>query len=95
MDPAVLSVYWGDEPATAAIDNMYRIMRAKDGKENSGKARRIRWEELVCVLERLELHLGWEVVEGTDAYTKDEDSHKSRVLGESKQRIRHADSVHR
>lgn len=64
---------------------MYRIMRVKDGKAEETEireVRRIRWEELVCVFERLEKDLGWSAVDGTTVYTRDEGSHKSRVLGE-------------
>jgi hypothetical protein len=72
---------------------MYRIMRVKgySGKdlneqqrEEDELARRIKWDELVFVMESLEEEYGWVEVEGTDVYTKDEDpSHKSMVLGES------------
>jgi hypothetical protein len=65
---------------------MYRIMRVKGGKAQAGEeeeARRIKWDELVYILEELEKELGWGVVDGTEAYTKDNPDHKSMVLGES------------
>ena len=92
VDPSTLSIYWGgDDPNAKAIENMYRIMRAKsrNGKkttkeetEEEGKARRIKWEEMVCAMEYLDKEHGWGVVDGTGVYTRDEDpSHKSMVLG--------------
>lgn len=91
VDPSVLGVYWGkidaSDPAKAAIDNMYLIMKVKGGgisKEEEDKAKRTRWEELVCVMEHLEEKFGWGSMDGTEAYTKDEKpEHKSRILGES------------
>jgi hypothetical protein len=66
---------------------MYAIMRVKAGKASSDeekKTKETRWEELRSVMELLEKRLGWEMVDGTKAYTSDKDpSHKSMVLGES------------
>lgn len=91
MGPEVLGHYWGRhnaaDPTSAAVDNMYRIMRVKAGKETrevEQLARRIKWEELVCVMENLEKDLGWEPQDGTKAYTSDRAAaHKSMVLGKS------------
>jgi hypothetical protein len=66
---------------------MYRIMRVKAGGapvEEENKAREIKWEELVCVMEMLEERFGWAPQDGRKAYTRDEsESQKSMVLGES------------
>ena len=91
----MLGLYWAkhnaDDPTAAAIDNMYRIMRVKDGKSETGEehtARIVKWEELVCIMELLEDRLGWARQDGTGAYTRDEsESHKSMVLGESSRLI--------
>ena len=69
---------------------MYRIMRVKSGKlpaseqkEQEQTARRVKWDEMVCILQHLEGEHGWGVVDATKVYTRDEDpSHKSMVLGE-------------
>jgi hypothetical protein len=70
---------------------MYRIMRVKSGSELTGeerereetKARQIKWEEMQSAMKYLEKEHGWGEVDGTTAYTRDEDpSHKSMVLGE-------------
>jgi hypothetical protein len=91
VDSAVLGLYWTrheqSDPTSAAINNMYRIMRVKEGKAKDGEeetARTIKWEELVRVMELLENRLGWAPQDGRGAYTRDEsESHKSMVLGES------------
>jgi hypothetical protein len=91
----VLGLYWANhnsgDPIAAAIDNMYRIMRVKEGKSETGEehtARTVKWEELVCVTELLEDRLGWARQDGTGAYTRDEsESHKSMVLGEPSSQI--------
>lgn len=91
VDPAVLRVYWGKidpaDPTRAAIDNMYLIMKVKGGGstvEQQERAKRVRWGELVCAMERLEEKFGWKAIDGTAAYTKDEKpEHKTRILGES------------
>jgi hypothetical protein len=83
----VLGHYWtGSDPCAAAIENMYRIMRVKGGKADEAedaKARQIKWDELCAVMAELEKQHGWEPVDGTTFYTRDEEpSHKSMVLGE-------------
>ena len=85
----MLSTYWGDNPADAAIENMYRVKRIKDGEEKSKdedtKARRIKWEELTSIMKSLEKEHGWERVDGTKYYTKDEDpSHQSLVMKQNR-----------
>lgn len=91
VDPNILGHYWGkrnaSDPSAAAIDNMYRIMRVKAGKESTEAetiVRQTKWEELLCVMESLEKELGWAPQDGTEAYTSDRSaSHQSMVLGES------------
>lgn len=91
----MLGLYWAkhnaDDPTGAAIDNMYRIMRVKEGKAEKGEehtARTTKWEELVHVMELLEDRHGWARQDGSGAYTRDEsESHKSMVLGESSRPI--------
>jgi hypothetical protein len=92
VEPSILGNYWDkDDPAGAAVENMYRIMRVKAGEETpeaENKARQIKWEELICVMEHLERMVGWAPQDGTQTYTSDAAaSHKSRVLGESKHTI--------
>ena len=90
VDPRILGRYWGKhdapDPTAAAIENMYRIMRVKAGKETTEeeiKARQIKWDELVCVMENLAEELGWASQDGRTAYTSDKSkAHKSMVLGE-------------
>lgn len=86
VNPSVLKVFWGQtDPVKAALDNMYLIMEVKGGHETAEKeaeAKEKRWKELLCVMETLEQRFGWEEVEGTEVYTKDEKpEHKSRILG--------------
>lgn len=88
VSPPLLGKFWdqyGADPNKAAVENMHRIMAIKGGKataEEEQEIRRIKWEELCTVMEELEKLHGWGRVEGTMAYTKDEDpDHKSRVLG--------------
>lgn len=65
---------------------MYKIMRVLGGERDEGlkeETRKVKWDELCCVMLELEKMHGWKVVNGTEVYTKDEDpSHKSMVLGE-------------
>jgi len=87
----VLGLYWAkqnaDNPTAAAINNMNRIMRVKEGKskpDEEDTVRTTKWEELVQVMTLLEDRFGWAPQNGTGAYTRDEsESHKSMVLGES------------
>jgi len=90
VEPSTLSIFWGeDDPAASAKENMYRIMSVKSGnlpREKQEKeeehARKVKWEEMVCVFKHLESSFGWGQVDGTTVYTRDEDpSHKSMVLG--------------
>jgi hypothetical protein len=66
---------------------MFRIMSVKGGKSTPAEeetVRKVKWEEMVCVMEILEEKFGWDTRDGTKAYTSDEsESHKSMVLGES------------
>lgn len=65
---------------------MYRIMQVKGGKSTRSEeesVRKVKWEEMVTVMELLEKKFGWEAQDGRKAYTSDEsESHKSMVLGE-------------
>jgi len=102
----VLGLYWAkhnaSDPTAVAIDNMFRIMRVKEGKSEQDEertARTIKWEELVHVMKLLEDRLGWAKQDGTGAYTRDEsESHKSMVLGKFSGQVpirilRHADDL--
>lgn len=67
---------------------MYKIMKIHSQKPQEKdmkldeEVRKVRWDELVCILEELERTHGWKQVDGTEYYTKDDDpSHKSMVLG--------------
>jgi len=66
---------------------MYQIMRVKAGEASPAEeeeARKVKWKEVVSVMELLEVRVGWKAQDGTTAYTRDEsESHKSMVLGES------------
>lgn len=85
------------EPAQIAIGVMHRIAAVlygkkgqapEDDEEEEMQLREIKWKELVCILECLEEQHGWSKVDGTSAYTHDDDpSHKSMVLGKSKTRV--------
>lgn len=87
VSPDVLSTYWGRfdkiDPNKAAFSHLYRIMAVKKGeKEDEHEVRRIKWEELVCVMQSLEGKSGYDKMDGREAYTRDEkESHKSNVLG--------------
>lgn len=68
---------------------MYRVKGIKEGTEKSPeedkKARRIKWEELSSILKSLEKEHGWDSVDGTQFYTKDEDpSHQSLVMKQNR-----------
>ena len=92
VDPAILRLYWGkfdsDDPCAAAQANMYKIMRVKAGEKDAGEeleteTRKVKWDEVCCVMGELERRYGWGKVDGREVYTKDEDpSHKSNVMGE-------------
>jgi len=80
----VLSTFWGkDKPNDAAIEAMRRIGKSQKSGKDDPEARELRWKELVSILESLEEAHGWKSMDGTEAYTKDENpEHKSMVLGE-------------
>lgn len=68
---------------------MYRVKRIKEGTEKDQaedvKARKIKWEELTSIMKSLEKEHGWESVDGTQFYTKDEDpSHQSLVMKQNR-----------
>lgn len=95
VNAKVLATFWGsNEPNIAAVRNTDMIMRIKAGDataEEELQARKSRWQELISVLEYLEKKFGYERVEGTSVYTRDEtESHKSRILGQFN-RSGHAD----
>jgi hypothetical protein len=87
---SLLALYWGKGTAQnarlATLENMNRISRVKDRKGNEGEeilARQLKWGEMCAAMLALEERWGWREVDGIQYYTKDEDeSHKSRVLGE-------------
>ena len=92
VDSHLLTIYWGkDQPIAKATDSLRKIQKllydpghshADQSSEHGMELRQVRWKEIVCILEALETRLGWEEVDGTVAYTKEESSsHKSMVLG--------------
>ena len=88
VDPDVLRIYWQrynpSDPCKAAIDNMYTIMRVKGNKSQQGdeeKVRRVKWDELCCVMAELERRHGWEEMDAREVYTPED--HPSMVLGTS------------
>ena len=89
VDGSVLAHYWGEPDANdKAVEGMRKIQKVlhqkktdRDEKEET-EAKEIKWKELVCILDVLEKKFGWEEMDGSNAYTHDEDpSHKSMVLG--------------
>lgn len=90
VDASVLAHYWGESNANdKAVEGMRKIQKVlhqkaadRDEKEET-EAKEIKWKELVCILDVLEKKFGWEEMDGSKAYTHDDDpSHKSMVLGE-------------
>ena len=89
VDPALLARYWGNtqpvENAVAALRQIQTVLYEKNSEKDKvleEEMRRVRWKELVCILEALEREVGWAEVDGTLAYTKEApSSHKSMVLG--------------
>ncbi|KAL7005927.1 hypothetical protein EMMF5_004468 [Cystobasidiomycetes sp. EMM_F5] len=90
IEPSVLSHFWGkQDPVKHAQDAMRKCQQVmyhqKPGDKDGSllhECRETRWKELVAIFQYLEQKHGWDRVEGTTAYTRDEDpGHKSNVLG--------------